>query len=103
MLIDYLFCLFQEIITLITDSFSGYCVPNIEIKDFNVLIDGKSFSDLPIKNEEETYEKIIEMSNNNDYKTVNLLDFTCFKEHINLFIYKLIAIDLIKQTKLQDP
>ena len=43
------------------------------------------------------------MSNNNDYKTVNLLDFTCFKEHINLFIYKLIAIDLIKQTKLQDP
>ena len=48
------------------DSFSCYCVPNVEIKDFNVLIDGKSFFDLPVKNEEEAYEKIIEMSGNNE-------------------------------------
>ena len=48
------------------DSFSHY-VPNFEIKDFNVLIDGKSFFDLPVKNEEDAYEKIMEMSNNNDY------------------------------------
>ena len=31
------------------DSFPHYYVPNIEIKDFNVLIDGKSFFDLPVK------------------------------------------------------
>ena len=68
------------------------------IKDFNVLIDGKSFYDLPVKNEEEAYEKIIDMSNNNDYTTGNLLDFTYFKEN-----YKLIATDLSKQTKLKDP
>ena len=80
------------------DSFSDYYVPNVEIKDFNVLIDGKSFFDLPVKNEEETYEKIIEMSNNNDYTTGNLLHFSYFKEN-----YKLIAIDLSKQTKLKDP
>ena len=80
------------------DSFSHYYVPNVEIKDFNVLIDGKSFFDLPVKNEEEAYEKIIEMSNNNDYTTGNLLDFGYFKEN-----YKLIAIDLNKQTKLKDP
>ena len=80
------------------DSFSHYYVPNVEIKDFNVLIDGKSFFDLPVKNEEEAYEKIIEMSNNNDYTTGNLLDFAYFKEN-----YKLIAIDLSKQTKLKDP
>ena len=43
------------------DSFSHYYVPNVEIKDFNVLIDGKSFFDLPVKNEEETYKKIIAM------------------------------------------
>ena len=43
------------------DSFSHYYVPNIEIKDFNVLIDGKSFFDLPVKSEEEAYEKIIDM------------------------------------------
>ena len=38
------------------------------------------------------------MSNNNDYTTGNLLDFAYFKEN-----YKLIAIDLSKQTKLKDP
>ena len=32
-------------------SFSKYYVPNVQIKDFNVLIDGKSFFDLPIKND----------------------------------------------------
>ena len=36
------------------DSFSHYYVPNIRIKDFNVLIVGKIFFDLPVKNEEET-------------------------------------------------
>ena len=64
------------------DSFSHYYVPNVEIKDFNVLIDGKSFFDLPVKNEEEAYEKIIEMSNNNDSTTGNLLDFAYFKKYI---------------------
>ena len=38
------------------------------------------------------------MSNNNDYTAGNLLDFAYFKEN-----YKLIAIDLSKQTKLKDP
>ena len=49
------------------DSFSDYYVPNVEIKDFNVLIDGKSFFDLSVKNEEEAYEKIMDMSNNNGW------------------------------------
>ena len=35
------------------DSFSHYYAPKVEIKDFNVLIDEKSFFDLPVKNEEE--------------------------------------------------
>ena len=48
------------------DSFSHYYVPNVEIKDFNVLIDGKSFFDLPVKTEE-GYKKIVDMSNNNEY------------------------------------
>ena len=30
-------------------SFSKYYVPNVQTKDFNVLIDGKSFFDIPIK------------------------------------------------------
>ena len=80
------------------DSFSDYYVPNVEIKDFNILIDGKRFFGFPVKNEEEAYEKIIEMSNNNDYTTGNLLDFGYFKKN-----YRLIATDLRKQTKLKDP
>ena len=80
------------------DTFSHYYVPNVEIKDFNVLIDGKSFFDLPVKNEEEAYEKIVEISNNNDYTTGNLLDFAYFKEN-----YRLVAINVSKQTKLKDP
>ena len=62
------------------DSFSHYYLPNVEIKHFKVLIDGKSFFDLPVKNEEEAYEKVIEMSKNNDYTTGNLMDFAYFKE-----------------------
>ena len=53
---------------------------------------------MPVKNEEEAYEKIIEMSNNNDYATGNLLDYACYKKK-----YNLIAIDLSKQIKLKDP
>ena len=80
------------------DSFSHYYVPNVVIKFFNVLIDGKRLFDLLIKNEEESYEKIIGTSNNNDCKTGNLLDFAYFKKD-----YRLIAIHLSKQTKLKDP
>ena len=80
------------------DSFSHYYVPNIQIKDYNVLIDGKSFFNLPVKNEEEAYEKIIKMSNNVDCTTGNLLDFAYFKENC-----RLIATDLSKQTKINDP
>ena len=68
-------------------SFSNYYVPKVKINDFNVLIDRISFFDLPVKNEEEAYEKIIDMSN----------VFAYFKKH-----YKLIAIHLSKQTNLKD-
>ena len=53
---------------------------------------------MPVINEEEAYEKIIDMSNNNDYTTGNLLDFAYFKES-----YKLVATDLSKKTKLKAP
>ena len=68
------------------------------MKDFHVLTDGKSFFEIPVKNKEEAYEAIIEMSKNNDYTTGNLLDYEYFKDN-----YKLIAIDLSKQIKLKNP
>ena len=96
---DYLCYLFQG--NNNTDSrcsFSDYYVPKVKVNDFNVLIDVKSFFDLPVKNDEEAYEKIIELSNNSDYTTGNLLDYGYYKKH-----YKLLATDLSKQTKLKDP
>ena len=41
------------------NSFSHYYVPNIEIKDFNVLIDGKSFFDLPVKMKKKLTRKLL--------------------------------------------
>ena len=34
-------------------SSSKYYFPKVEIKDFNVLIDGKPFFEIPVKNKEE--------------------------------------------------
>ena len=50
-----------------------------------------------IKNKEETYEKIIEISKNSDYTTGNLLDYEYFSNH-----YRLIAIHLSKQIELEN-
>ena len=47
-------------------SFSEQYTPSDEIKHFNVLLDGKGFFDVPVKKKDEIYEKIIEMSKNND-------------------------------------
>ena len=77
-------------------SFSKFYLPNIMVKDYNIFIDKLAFFDLPIKTEEEAYEKIIDISRNNEYTTGNLLDYDYFKNH-----YKLIAIDLRKQQVLQ--
>ena len=79
-------------------SFWKYHTPKVEIKDFNVLTDGKSFFDVPVKNNEETYKLVIALSKSNDYTTSNLLDYEYFSKH-----YKLITIDLSKQTELENP
>ena len=79
-------------------SFSKYYIPKVEINDFNVLIDGKPFFEISVKNKEEAYEAIIEMSKNNDHTTGNLLDYEYFEDH-----YKLIAKDLSKQIEFGNP
>ena len=50
-------------------SFSQLYLPNVMVKDYNVIIDKLAFFDLPIKSEEEAYEKIIDISRNNEYTT----------------------------------
>ena len=81
-------------------SFSQFYLPKVMIKDFNAIIDKSAFFDLPTKTEEEAYEKIIDISSNNEYTTGNLFTlnlFDYFKKY-----YKLIAIDLSKQQVLQE-
>ena len=78
-------------------SFSQFYLPRVMVKDFNVITDKLAFFDLPIKTEDEAYEKIIDISRNNEYTTGNLVDYDYFKKY-----YKLIAIDLSKQQVLQE-
>ena len=78
-------------------SFSQFYLPRVMIKDYNVIIDKLAFFDLPIKTEEEAYEKIIDIGRNNEYTTGNLLDYDYFENY-----FKLIAIDLSKQQVLQE-
>ena len=78
-------------------SYSQFYLPKIMVKDYNFIIEELAFVDLPIKTEEEAYEKIIDLSRNNEYTTGNLLDYDSLKKY-----YKLIAIDLSKQQVLQE-
>ena len=71
------------------------------VKDYNVITDGRNFFDLPTKNDFKTYHNIKKFATGqgDDYTTGRLLDYNYFKEH-----YKLIAIDLSIQQKLDaDP
>ena len=69
----------------------------MEIKHFNVMMDGRNFLDEPIKTDLTTYDNIrkIATSQGDDYTTGYLLDYPYFKKY-----HKLIVIDLSKQQKL---
>ena len=82
-------------------SHSTYYLPKVEIKDYNVMIDGRNFFDQPINNMSETYKNIrkIATGKGDDYTTGCLLDYPYFKKN-----YKMIAIDLSRQNQLDtDP
>ena len=82
-------------------SHSTYYLPKVEIKDYNVMIDGRNFFDQPINSMNKTYENIrkIATGKGDDYTTGCLLDYPYFKDY-----YKMIAVDLSKQQELDaDP
>ena len=74
-----------------------YYLPNVEIKDYNTMIDGKNFYDQPVKNNKITYENIrkIATGQGDDYATGCLLDYAYFRDN-----YKMTAINLSKQQAL---
>ena len=55
-------------------SHSGYYVPNVEIKNYNIMINRENFFDQPVKNNKVTYENIrkIATGQGDDYTTVCL-------------------------------
>ena len=82
-------------------SLSGYYLPNVELKDYNIMINGENFFDQPMKNNKVTYENIrkIATGQGDGYTTGCLLDYPYFKRS-----YKMIAVDLSKQQELDaDP
>ena len=78
-----------------------YYLPTVEIKDYNITINGENFFDQPIKDNKVTYENVrkIVTDHGDDYTTGCLLDYSYFVD-----TYKMIAVDLSKQQALDaDP
>ena len=95
---------FQGVNRLFVKAFEDYAqrtskkidyLPNLEIKDYSVMIDGKNFFDQPIKNNKITYENRKKSGQADNYISGCLLDYTHFRD-----IYKMIAIDLSKSQAL---
>ena len=78
-------------------SHSGFYLPIVKLKDYNIIINGENVFDQPIKNNKVTYENIrkIATDQGDDYTTGCLLDYLYFKDS-----YKVIAVDLSKQEAL---
>ena len=78
-----------------------YYLPRIDLKKYNVIIDGRNFYDNPIESDIEKYRELkkVMIGKGEDYATGSLLDYNYFNKH-----YKLVAIDLSKQKELDaDP
>ena len=88
--INRLFVLAFENDTQRTSS-KGYYLPNLEIKNCNVMINGENFFDQPIEDNKVTYENVRKIATGlgDGYITGCLLDYSYFKDS-----YKMIAIDL---------
>ena len=71
-----------------------YFLPRGEIKNYNVLIDGRNFYDQPINDLIKQYDEATKVSTGqgDDYTTGCFLDYAYFKDND-----RLIAIDLSKQ------
>ena len=66
-----------------------YYLPRIDLKEYNVIIDGRIFYDNPIENNIEKYRELKKVL------IGSLLDFNYFNKH-----YKLVAVNLSKQKDL---
>ena len=63
--------------------YTWYFLPTVEIKDFNILIDGKNFLDHPIKNNLRTYDNIRKLTRGqgDSYTAGCLPDYHYFRDN----------------------
>ena len=83
------------------DERTKYYLPRIDLKKYNIIIDGRNFYDNPIESDIEKYRELkkVMIGKGEDYTTGSLLDYDNFNKH-----YKLVAVDLSKQKELDaDP
>ena len=73
---------------------TGYSLAKVEVKDYNVMIDGKNFFDQPVKSDLRTYDNVwnISTGQGDDYTAGCLLDYNYFTKY-----YKMRAIYLSNQ------
>ena len=66
------------------ESYKQYYLPTVEIRDYNVMIDGKNFFDQPKKKKKDlnTYDNIRKIATGqvDDYTTGCLLDYLHFEK-----------------------
>ena len=83
------------------DSHQKYFLPRVNITDYNVLINGRTFDDQPISSQVRKYDDIRKIAtvHGDDYTAGCLLDHQYLTRH-----YHVIAVDLSKQKELNaDP
>ena len=73
---------------------TGYFLPTVELKDYNVMVDGRNLFDQPVKTMSRRYDDLRKLTtgSGDDYTTGCLLDYEYFKEN-----YKIIGVDLSRQ------
>ena len=66
---------------------SGYYLPNVEIKNYSVMINGENFLDQPIKSKKVICENIRKVATGkvDDYTTGCLLDYPYFRDDCSTF------------------
>ena len=76
------------------NSYRGYFLPRLRIKNYNIEIDSRNFYNQPINDTIKQYDEVRKISTGqgDDYTTDCLLDFSHFEKN-----YRLIAADLSKQ------
>ena len=52
-------------------SFDKYYMPLVEMEDFDPLVDNKSIFDQPVKNQQEAYQTLVEISRNKGFTAGN--------------------------------